>query len=257
MTSQAVIEGVILAAKQYRPAAASSSERGESLLNWSLRDAGTALIIFLGVVIGLTKLRGYKPLRILFQLLLITYLGVMNGDMISQAMLVGWAQSGVPWRNAGGLFLLTATALLLPITTRHNLYCTHLCPHGAAQQLLKNRLPWRIHLPGRFMLLLKLLPALLLTWCVLVSMTGLPFSLVDIEPFDAWVFRVAGWAPISVALIGLGASLFVPMAYCRYGCPTGALFGFLRWNAGSGHWSRRDSIALAIAALAGLLWLAV
>ena len=59
-------------------------------------------------------------------------------------------------------------------------------------------------------------------------MLSLPVSLVDIEPFDAWVFRVAGWATITVAIVGLVASLFVPMAYCRYGCPTGALLKFLQ-----------------------------
>ena len=34
------------------------------------------------------------------------------------------------------LAVLTAAAVLLPITTRHNVYCSQLCGHGAAQQLL-------------------------------------------------------------------------------------------------------------------------
>jgi polyferredoxin len=94
--------------------------------------------------------------------------------------------------------------------------------------------------------LLSLLPPALLTLSVMVAMTSLTFSLVDIEPFDAWVFRIAGWATITVAVAGLAASLFLPMAYCRFGCPTGTLIGYLRFNSRSDRWGRRDWLALSI-----------
>ena len=89
--------------------------------------------------------------------------------------------------------------------------------------------------------------------CVIVPLTDAAFSLVDIEPFDAWVYSIAGWPTITVALLGLAASLFIPMAYCKYGCPTGALLEFLRWNSKSDRWSPRDSAATALAALALIL----
>lgn len=256
MTSQAVAEGLLIAAERHR-SDLERELRKKPWLVWSMRDLGTAAVILAGLAVALTRLRGHKSLRLGFQLVLIGYLGFINGDMLSQAMLVGWAQSGVPWRNAGGLVLLTIAALLLPITTRRNVYCTHLCPHGATQELLRNRLPWRIHLSRRWVSLLKMLPGLLLAWCILVAMASLSFSLVDIEPFNAWVFRVAGWATITVALVGLVASMFVPMAYCRYGCPTGALLNFLRLNSHSGQWTRRDWIAVTLLALATGLWWAI
>ena len=146
--------------------------------------------------------------------------------------------------------MVTWSALLVPNSTRRNAYRTHLCPHGAAQHLLKDRLRWRLRLPRWMVRGLKVIPALLLIWCLIVAMTSLSFSLVDIEPFDAWVFRVAGWATITIAVVGLVASLFVPMAYCRYGCPTGAMLNFLRYNARSDRWSRRDWFALALVVLA-------
>jgi polyferredoxin len=101
---------------------------------------------------------------------------------------------------------------------------------------------------------MKLLPGVLLAWCVAVAMLHLPFSLVDIEPFDAWVWRIAGWATITIAVVGLAASLFVPMAYCRYGCPTGAMLEFLRFNAHSDRWSPRDWTALALVTFAFAVW---
>ena len=87
-------------------------------------------------------------------------------------------------------------------------------------------------------------------------MAALPFSLVDIEPFDAWVFYVAGWATITIAVIGLVASLFVPMAYCRYGCPTGAVLGYLRFHSRSDRWTRRDWVALGLVLFAAVLLIA-
>ncbi len=252
MTSQAVAEGVVLTAKH--AVQAQAAESAESWNRWTWRDLGTSAVLLGALVIGWTRLRGRKWLRIGFQVILIGYLGLTNGDMLSQAMLVGWAQSGIPWRTAGGLTLLAAAALLIPMVTKHNVYCAQICPHGAVQQLLRTRRP-RLRLSRRLVAWLKVLPVLLLAWCIVVPMLALSFSLVDIEPFDAWVFRVAGWSTIVIAIVGLVASLFVPMAYCRFGCPTGLLLNFLRFNSSSDRWSRRDWWACALVALAvGLAW---
>ena len=92
----------------------------------------------------------------------------------------------------------------------------------------------------------------MLLWVVFVAVSGFAFSLVDLEPFDAWLFRVAGIATIAVAVIGLVASLFVPMAYCRFGCPTGALLQFVRTNRKSHQFTFRDIVAVSCAAIAGI-----
>ena len=269
MTSMAVARGLTVAATEYEKEIATPAEESPEsksdiqdpaalrALSWTWRDFGTAAVVLAGVIVAFTSLRGKKWVRIGLQAGLIGYLGLINGDLLSQAMLVGWSQNGVPWSNAGGLVLLTAAALLIPISTGRNVYCTHLCPHGAAQQLLKNRLPGKVSLPNWLMNVLKYLPAVLLVWCVLVPMVGLGFSLVDIEPFDAYIFRIAGWATISVAVVGLVASLFVPMAYCRFGCPTGALLSFLRFHGKSDVWSRRDWFAVGLVALALGIYMAI
>ena len=253
MTSVPVAEGIFAAAMNHKKSIELLKQKEDNQrlsLQWSGRDLGTAIVILFGLLIAFTSLRGNKAIRVIFQLVLIGYLGLINGDLISQAMVAGWARSGIPWANAGGLVLLTLAAFLVPMTTKRNAYCTHLCPHGAAQHLLMNRLPWKIKLPAKLTRWLKLIPGLLLIWCVIVVMTSLTFSLVDIEPFDAWVFQVAGWATITIAIAGLVASLFIPMAYCRFGCPTGAMLGFFRFNAKSDRWSRQDWFAVCLVAIA-------
>ncbi len=215
---------------------------------------GTVLVTLLGLVIGLTSLRGRRWVRVPFQLLVIGYLGFINGDMVSQALLVGWAQHGVPWRTMLGPLVLTAAALLVPITTGQNVYCTQVCPHGALQQLLRPRggRVWQVR--GKLRPWLARLPALLLLWVVVVAMCGLSFSLVGLEPFDAYLFPIAGWATVTVALVGLGGSLFVPMAYCRYGCPTGGLLNYLRRNRLSGQVGWRDLVAMVFLGVALCAW---
>ena len=152
------------------------------------------------------------------------------------------------------LIMLTAAAIVMPIATKRNLYCSHLCPHGALQQLaLRFARPQR-RFPRPWRIALSWLPAGLLVFCLVVALTHWPFDLANIEPFDAYVFRVAGWGTLAVAVVGGVASLFIPMAYCRYGCPTGALLGYLRLNARSDRLTRRDLVAAACVALAALLW---
>ncbi|MFT7676599.1 MAG: NosR/NirI family nitrous oxide reductase transcriptional regulator [Planctomycetota bacterium] len=247
LISDSITEGMILAAQAER---ASSKKL---TLEWLPRDWGTALVILLGAVIGMTSLRSNEKLRTVFLCVLVGYLGFVNGDMLSQALLVGWAQHGVPWRTASGLVLLTFAAFLIPLATKRNLYCSHLCPHGALQQLVKRRIPWQPKVPKRVVRLLRRLPLALLAVSVIVPMTGAAFSLVDIEPFDAWVYSIAGWPTLVIAAVGLAVSLFIPMAYCKYGCPTGALLEFLRFNAKSGEWSNRDWAALALLGVAACL----
>ena len=208
-----------------------------------------------GLLIAFTRLRGKRWLRIAFQLVLVIYLGFINADMLSQALLVGWAQNGVAWKVAPGLVFLTAAALIAPLFTGRQVYCTHLCPFGAVQDWTARRLPRQVSVRGKWETLLSALPVILLAWVVVVAMGHLPFSLVGIEPFDAFVFRIAGWATITVAILGLIASLFVNRAYCRYGCPTGAMLKFLRLGSSSDRLGRRDFVAAAFAVLALVLFL--
>lgn len=248
MTSMAVARGLAKAARAHLDAHRTAAEAAipEEATRWqpSNRDLGTCLVVLVGVVAAFTSLRGSRWFRVPFQLVLVGYLGFVNGDLVSQASLVGWGKHGVPWRTTFGLAVLSAAALLVPIVSKRNVYCSHLCPHGAAQQLLRNRIPWQWRLPKRLAVCLSLVPGLLLVWVVAVATTGWAFSLVDIEPFDAYVFRVAGWATLVIAVVGLVASAFIPMAYCRFGCPTGALLGFLRFSARSDRLTIRDGAAV-------------
>jgi hypothetical protein len=218
-------------------------------------DAGLVAIILAAVFLAFRGTHGRPWLRRGFQVLVIAYVGFFAGAPLAQSLFAGWAQNGAPWRSAPALVLLVAAALAVPWATRKPLYCHHLCPHGAAQELLGHFAPrrWRISLPKGLAAGLRWLAPLLLAMVVIITMMVLPMDLAHLEPFDAYSLRAAGVATITIAIAGLIASLFVPMAYCRYGCPTGALLEFIRARGTTDHFGRRDVAALLLVVLAELL----
>ena len=61
-------------------------------------------------------------------------------------------------------------------------------------------------------------------------------------------------ATITIALVGLAASLVVPQAYCKYGCPTGAVLELVRSHGRADRFNRRDAIAALLLAIATVLF---
>jgi NosR/NirI family nitrous oxide reductase transcriptional regulator len=190
-----------------------------------------------------------------YQVVLILYVGFVAGDLLAQKLFAGWTRAGIPWTTAPGLVLLAGAALLVPWTTRQPFYCHQICPHGAAQELITHYRParWQWTMPAGVIRGLEYLPAALLLFTLLVAMLALPFDLAGLEPFAAYVVRSAGWATLAIAVVGLVVSCFVPQAYCRFGCPTGALLSFVRARGPTDYFSRRDVAALGFVALAVVL----
>jgi len=257
MTSQAVAEGIVRAARERR-------DRGPAVAGGVLPAARARLaaieatqwvaigLIAAGVATAFTRLRGTWFGRLALPSAVLLYLGFGAGALLSQAQFWGWAQAGVPG-GAAVLAVLAAAALVLPATTRRNVYCSHLCAHGAAQQLLVRFAKPRGRLPGRLKPWLAALPWGLLALAILGAMLSLRIALVDLEPFDAYLPLVAGVPALAIFIVSLAASARYPMAYCRHGCPTGALLDHLRLNRKSGTFTWRDGVlacCLAIAAAA-------
>jgi Na+-translocating ferredoxin:NAD+ oxidoreductase RnfG subunit len=250
MTSQAVAEGIVRAVRAHAAAPAT----GRSWIASLRRDLdgprlGALGIIAAAIVTAFTRARGTWFGRLALPLAVIAYLGFGAGALLSQAQLWGWAQAGVP-RGAIVLAALAAAAVLLPATTRKNVYCSHLCAHGAAQQVLVRFAKPKRSVPASLRPWLAALPWALLVVAILAAVFHLPLNLVDLEPFDAYLPAVAGTAALAIFAVGLVASAFYPMAYCRHACPTGALLDHLRLNSRSDRFTWRDALMLACLAAA-------
>ena len=255
MTSQAVAEGVVRAARQQVEQRAT---RRPASWAAALADAIAGIegpqwvalgVIAAGIVTAFTRLRGSWFGRLALPIAVLAYLGFGAGALLSQAQVWGWAQAGVP-RGAVVLMALTLAALVPPITARRNVYCSHLCAHGAAQQLLVRFVKPKRSLPEWLKPGLVALPWALLAVAILTAVLHWPLNLVDLEPFDAYLPAVAGVAALVIFAASLVASSFSPMAYCRHGCPTGALLDHLRLHRRADRLTWRDGLLLGCLAVA-------
>ena len=240
LTSMAIANGI---QHRFQHSTELAAHEPRFRIGWS--DVGIVLVLAVSLLFTFTHLRSRTWLRRAFQLVLISYLGIWNGRLIAMSLFSGWAESNLPWRLAPGLVLLVAAALIVPWTSRRALYCSHVCPHGAAQEWMGRLVRVRVHIPRGVDGGLRWIPFLLIAFVVAISMINMPFNLAAIEPFDAYLVlhRIAGTATIAIAIGGLIAAAFAPMAYCKYGCPTGAVLSFVRSHGRADRFNRKDVAA--------------
>ena len=214
-----------------------------------LRTAALWCFLAGALLMTFTPLHGRPVVRTAWQVLLVGGLGLWLGQLLSLGLFAGWARHGLPWTQASALLALGAAAILVPWGGRRQLYCHHVCPHGAAQELLGGLRSLHVAVPARWHARLGKLPAIALAGAFLAALLWPRWSLGQVEPFDAWVLGAAVAVPLTLALVGLVAAVFVPQAYCKYGCPTGALFKFVRSANQAEAWGRRDTWAAAVLAV--------
>lgn len=137
MTSIAMAEGIVKTAGDWDRESVSVKDSAKPLIYWKARDYGSLGVILFAGFVAFTRRGKTKFFRITLQILLVCYLGLVNGDILSQALFAGWAQNGIPWQRAPILALLSLAALIIPMATGKSFYCHQLCPHGAAQQWMR------------------------------------------------------------------------------------------------------------------------
>ena len=196
-----------------------------------------------------TSLHARPWIRRTWQVLLVVGLGLWLGQLLSLSLFAGWARHGLPWATAPALLSLAAVGLLIPWAARRQTYCHQICPHGAAQELLGGFKRLHVAIPARWHGWLGKLPSWALAGAFLAALAWPRWSLGEAEPFDAWILGTAVAIPLALAIVGLLASVFVPQAYCKYGCPTGALLKFVRTSSAEERWARRDTAAVVVLAV--------
>ncbi len=220
-----------------------------------MKDFALIGILVGALFLAFSKWRGERGVRMAWQAVVVIGLGVWLGQFVSLGLLAGWARHGLPWGQAAPLVLLAGVSLLVPWAGRRQVYCHHVCAHGAAQEWL-GRLPlpkWT--LPTAWHRVLKLAPSLLLGSVFLMALSVPRLALGKFEPFDAWILGFATLPPAILAIVGLLGSLFVPMAYCKYGCPTGALLDFVRSTSSVEKFTMKDAAA-ALLLVCGVFFVA-
>lgn len=268
MTSMAIAETLVAATKTFEQRSEarrkaetepdSISKRLGTLLSNvkdirpSLADWGCVSVLCL---IPLFRIRGWfrnRRLRIIWLLAVMVVIGIWSGNLVSMALIAGWSGGGVAWRLAPALAAIALVAFSAPVVAKANPYCNHLCPHGAIQQLIRPTRSSKRHWkpPSQMLTVLKFLPGTLLVLAYLSLLLIPSIDLSSWEPFHAYLFRIAPWTAIALAGLTILFSAFVPMGYCRLGCPTGRLLDHLRRSANSDRITLADGVAVALLLLA-------
>lgn len=224
-TSEAIVKSVTL-----RAGLGSSQEMTRNNFRFRWQDVALILCTAAGLFLTFSKAPWLQRRKVWFHLVMVIYIGLISGDLLAQSLLINWVGHGIPWNQLIGLVTLAGVAFLIPWSTGKPTYCTHICPHGHAQRWLMKVIPARKkrHLGKDEKWSFAALPGLLLLTILIVSFLNLPIDLAGFEPFDAWSLKGVGIATVIVAIVGLVFSLFVPMGYCRYGCPTGLLLDLVK-----------------------------
>lgn len=251
-TSEAVAKSIT-----HRLAVAEGREGVDRRIELGWRDAVLGTFLMIGCLFAFWKAKSFQRWRWVYSLATIGGLGIWLGDLIAQSLLVGWIESRVPWEATPGLVLFVAAAFLVPWFTGQPVYCQFICPHGNLQRWTMKALParWKRPLSDDGKWIARWAPAMLLVVVLWVSFLQLDLDLAGIEPFDAYLLKGAGLATIVVALSGLALSLWYPMAYCKYGCPTGWLLEFVRKRTGKDRFGDRDWIGIGLLVVALGLYL--
>lgn len=168
--------------------------------------------------------------RILHLVLLVVILGFIGGSALS-------IESFKNWLTTGNIALVPAVilccALILPIVSGRNFYCTFLCPFGAMQEIFgKIPLPKK-NLPAKFMKGVSVFKVVLLAAVYILMILKIIEDLTVFEPFSAFKFETAALPALILAASFLIVSLFINRPWCRFFCPTGTLLNmFAKKNGG-------------------------
>ena len=108
MTSIAMAQTLVQTAQAVRDA-----KPAVETPRWAIaaRDWGTAAVVCGGLWLAFSGLRGRRLVRVAFQLLLIVSLGFVNGDMLSQSLLVVLGMVMVTICTRGSLMLVQKNRL--------------------------------------------------------------------------------------------------------------------------------------------------
>ena len=246
MTSMAMAEGIVHTANAWEVERADlQAELAKPFVNWNASDTGSFLVILLAGFVAFFPIGKKKEKKSSSGPS--CWLPRPSQRTRSFAGPLFWLGSRMVCLGSvhPSLLFLSLAALLVPMATGKAIYCHQLCPHGAAQQWMRKVRKQPFQISSKLNRLLECIPYLLLVLVVFLAFQTSAHTLNILEPFDAYVWQVAGGVTITIAVLGLLASAFIPMAYCRYGCPTGAMLKLFEFRRSDNRWTRRDYLSFA------------
>ena len=191
------------------------------------------IALFIVFAIGLDatfRFRGKRWLRLTIMILNVGVTGFWCGQFLSLSILHGWIQNGVDFMLYLPTITMLVIALIMPYLGKRNHYCLWMCPYGSLQELAfqlpipKIKVGANVYKRMRQIRMAVLMILLASLWM------GFGLSLLDYEPFSAFIINSAAPAVMILAGIFVVAGLFIPHPWCQCLCPVGALLNLAEEN---------------------------
>ena len=194
---------------------------GAPAIGW-VKTCAVIAVMLLGIVIAY-RFKTVKWLRLVFHLLNVAVVGFWCGQFLSLSLLRGWIANGLdPLLYLPAVAMLVVT-IAMPYFGRPNHFCSYVCPYGSLQELA-----WHVPLPkvklgpnaAKFMKRMRFAVLIIL---MLLLWAGAGLSLLDYEPFSAFLVTTAAPGVSILAGLFIVLGLFIPHPWCRMFCPVGSL----------------------------------
>lgn len=191
------------------------------VIGWG-RTVAVVVILALGIYAAYCC-RGNRMVRLVVLALNVCVTGFWCGQFLSLSLLRGWIQNGLDPLLYLPALLMLLVAIVLPFVRRPHHYCTWVCPYGSLQELAYLLPVPKIHVSRGVFKLMRVVRLSVFMLLMLSLWMGFGASVLDYEPFTAFLFDVATPGVIVLAVVFVVLSVFIPHPWCRCLCPMGTL----------------------------------
>ncbi|MCM1566138.1 MAG: 4Fe-4S binding protein [Dehalobacter sp.] len=208
---------------------------------YQLNSKTLAMIVVFLVALIATFIKKISRFRIWWLLIIIGVMGFFVKEFVTANNLFSIVTLQIPRLTNLGWYVIMVGSLGFVVLFGKNIYCTWVCPFGAAQEFLNKAAGFKsLGISPQVTRILKLAAPTILWIAIMLGTWVGDYGTLDYQPFSAFFLFKAVWVMWLMLPIFIFISLFINRFYCQFFCPVGFILNLLnRWrNNGVRVWNQ-------------------